>query len=92
MKWPGSTLTDSRSRYHGKNEREGGAEPGRARRLTMEREATREMVSTVARRVCGLCPEQLPRRPNRSRVGIWLGLRVFSKPDDNTGMRGGESL
>jgi len=23
MKWPGSTLTDSRSRYHGKNEREG---------------------------------------------------------------------
>ena len=33
MKWPGSTLTDSRSRYHGKNEREGRAEPGQALRL-----------------------------------------------------------
>ena len=34
MEWPGSTLTDSRSRYHGKNEREGRAEPGQALRLT----------------------------------------------------------
>jgi hypothetical protein len=28
----------------------------------------------------------------RSRVGIWLGLRDFSKPDDDTGTRSGESL
>ncbi len=33
MTWPGSTLTDSRSRYPGKNEREGRAEPGQALRL-----------------------------------------------------------
>ena len=33
MKWPGSTLTDSRSRYHGKNEGEGRAETGQALRL-----------------------------------------------------------
>jgi hypothetical protein len=24
-----------------------------------------------------------------SRVGVWLGLPVLSKPDDNTGTRGG---
>jgi hypothetical protein len=27
----------------------------------------------------------------RSRVGIWLGLRVYSKPDANMGTRSGES-
>ena len=43
MEWPGSTLTDSRSRYHGKNEREGRAEPGRAPRLINGAGATRGM-------------------------------------------------
>jgi hypothetical protein len=28
----------------------------------------------------------------RSRVGIWLGLHVLRKPDDDTGTRSGESL
>ena len=45
MEWPGSTLTDSRSRYHGKNEREGRAEPGQALRLMNGAGATRGMVA-----------------------------------------------
>jgi hypothetical protein len=44
-KWPGSTLTDSRSRHHGKNEREGRAEPGQALRLIHGAGATRGMVA-----------------------------------------------
>jgi hypothetical protein len=52
MKWPGSTLTDSRSRYHGKNEREGRADPGQALRLMSGAGATEGNAVTVARRVC----------------------------------------
>jgi hypothetical protein len=51
MKWPGSTLTDSRSRYHGKNEREGRAEPGQARRLINGSGSDEGNGSAVARRV-----------------------------------------
>ena len=49
MKWPGSTLTDSRSRYHGKNEREGGAEPGQALCLMTARERQGEYLADSTR-------------------------------------------
>ena len=52
MKWPGSTLTDSRSRYHGKNEREGRAEPGQALRLIKWSGSDEGNGGTVDRRAC----------------------------------------
>jgi hypothetical protein len=52
MKWPRSTLTDSRSRYYGKNERKGRAEPGQALRLINGSGSDQGNGATVGRRIC----------------------------------------
>ena len=78
MKWPGSTLTDSRSGYHGKNEREGRAEPGQALRLIHGSGSDEGNGRAVARRVCSSVESRLKenqRLTKRERMGYSCNVR-----------------